>query len=83
MANKKSQISSLSMKLVCINAKGLTIPEKRSQLLKVFSSMKANIVCIQETHFKSDKIPKFTDNRFPLEYHATNPESLSLQLPTT
>lgn len=27
-----------------------------------------------KTHFKSDKIPNIQDKRFPIAYHATNPE---------
>lgn len=64
----------LSLKLLSINAKGLNIPEKRTKFLNEFHKQKANIICIQESHFKTDKIPKLNDKRFPLSFHATNPE---------
>lgn len=61
----------LSLKLL---SKGLNIPEKRTNFLNEFQKQRANIICIQETHFKVDKIPKLKNRRFPLTFHAGNPE---------
>lgn len=62
-------------KLLSLNAKGLNIPEKRSQVLASMRSMRANIVFLQETHFCSKAVPKLTNNFFPYSYHATSPIS--------
>lgn len=74
MPIQNQQKISSTIKLLSINAKGLNIPEKRTKFFNEFHKQKANIICIQETHFKSDKIPKIQDKRFPTAFHATNPE---------
>lgn len=74
MLTHKHQSTPLSIKLFSINAKGLNIPEKTTTFLNGFHKQKANIICIQETHFKADKVPKLQDKTFSLAYHATNPE---------
>lgn len=38
-------------------------------------SQTPNIVCIQETHFLTDKTPKLSDKVFPKAFHATNKQS--------
>lgn len=75
MSNLKQRTCPLSPKLLSMNTKGLNIPEKRSQFLREFHKQKADIICIQETHFKSEKTQKFYDKRFPLAYHATNSDA--------
>ena len=74
MTSNTQQSIPLSIKLLSVNAKGLNIPEKRTKFLNEFHKQKANIICIQETHFKSDKIPKFHDMRYPTAFHASNTE---------
>lgn len=64
-----------TLKLVSINAQGLNIPEKRSQILTLMKKHKADIVLIQETHFQTDLTPKSTNHFFPSVYHATNDQT--------
>lgn len=64
-----------SIKCISLNTKGLNIPEKRSQLLLYIRRLKGDIVLLQETHFRSDNIPKLTDRYYPTVYHATNPQA--------
>ena len=66
-----------TIKLYSLNVKGLNIPEKRSKLLLLLKKSKADIIFLQETHFKSNNCPTFTDKRFPLILHTTNPNSKS------
>lgn len=61
------------VKLVSLNARGLNTPEKRSKLLLNISRSKADIVFVQETHFRSDAIPKLRNPYYPTVYHASNP----------
>lgn len=37
--------------------------------------MRAQVAFIQETHFKSRKIPKLKDDQYPQVLHSTAPES--------
>lgn len=67
--------SKATIKLVLVNAKSLNTPEKHFQFLREFHKLKANIVSIQETHFKLDTIPKFKSQHFPHAYHATTADS--------
>lgn len=62
-------------KLVSLNARGLNVPEKRTQVLLSMHKLKADIIYVQETHFKTDSIPKFSDLRYPTAFHATNKQS--------
>lgn len=62
-------------KIISVNAKGLNIPEKRSQVLHSMYKLKADIVFIQETDFKTDNVPKFLNHHFPTVIHATNKDS--------
>lgn len=65
--------TSLTAKIISLNVKGLNTPEKRSQTLLEMQKHKANIVFLQETHFRSNAIPKLFSRHFPIVYHATNP----------
>lgn len=40
-----------------------------------YINLKADIVFIQETHFKTDNVPKFSNHHFPTVIHATTKES--------
>lgn len=53
-------------------AKGLNIPVKRSQIFASMYSMKADIIFMQEIHFKSKSTPKLEN---PHVYHSTSPTS--------
>lgn len=63
------------LKLISINAKGLNLPEKRSQLLLTMKRNQADIIFIQETHFRTDSIPKLKNMNYPETYHSTTPSS--------
>lgn len=65
-----------TIKLISLNIWGLNIPEKRTQLLSSMHKNKADIF-LQETHFKTNFIPKPTNSRYPTSFHATNPSSKS------
>lgn len=52
MASSSSTDILPSIKLVSLNARGLNIPEKRSQLLQSMHKNKADIIYLQETHLK-------------------------------
>lgn len=68
--NKKIEILSL-------NIRGLNIPERRSQLLLSLQKNKADIIFLQETHFKTSSIPKLSNYRYPTFFHATNKSAKS------
>lgn len=59
--------------IVSWNVNGLNLPEKRMAVLREWHRLNADICFIQETHFKSEQIPKFSD-RFPLVYHLCVPD---------
>lgn len=65
------------LKLSSINIRGLNTTEKRSQLLSSLLKSKAHIALIQETHFRTDTIPKLHDRHFPTVYHASNKDAKS------
>lgn len=67
----------MTLKLCSINILGLNTPEKRSQLLYSLQQSKAHIALIQETHFRTDNIPKLHNNNFPTAYHASNKDAKS------
>lgn len=61
-----------NLKIVSLNARGLNIPERRSKLLLYLHSLKTDIAFIQETHFKTDHIPRWHSRDYPTMLHATN-----------
>lgn len=60
------------LNVVTLNAKGLNVPEKRRMLLNEMRHMKADIVLIQETHFREDKFPILKNRYYPTAYHSTH-----------
>lgn len=54
------------------NVQGLNIPEKQTTLLREIKKGKPHFVMLQETHFKTDHVPKLTDSTFTRAFHATN-----------
>lgn len=54
------------------NTKGLNIPEKRTAILKELRKGRPRFVFLQETHFKTNQVPKLTDSYFTQAFHATN-----------
>lgn len=63
------------VKFYSLNIKGLNVPEKRSKLLLMLKRSKADIILIQETHFKTNNLPTFKDKKFPQIFNATYPDS--------
>lgn len=60
-----------SLKIWSHNIKGVNIPEKRSHLLRTLRQNNVNIAFLQETHFRSDNIPKLHDRKYTQVFHAT------------
>lgn len=54
------------------NVQGLNIPEKRTTLLREIKRGKPHFVLLQETHFRTQQIPRLTDSIYTRAYHATN-----------
>lgn len=48
------------------NVKGLNVPEKWIRLLAELGRLKSQIIFLQETHFRRDKIPSLKNHRFPI-----------------
>lgn len=61
------------LKIVSLNVQGLNTPEKRSKLLLTMHRLKANVIFLQETHFRSNNTPKLSNAQYPTVLHATNP----------
>lgn len=59
-----------------MNTKGLNIPEGRNYCYFLKKSG-SDIIFLQETHFKTDNCPTFTDKNFSHIFHATNSDSKS------
>lgn len=60
-----------SAKLVSLNVRGLNTPERRSQALLSTCKLRADIVLLQEIHFKTDSVPKLSNSYYPSATHAT------------
>lgn len=54
------------------NIKGLKVPEKRTTTLRELKKGRLNFAFLQETHFKTNQIPKRTNSFFTEAYYATN-----------
>lgn len=77
MAPARAAADKFPIKIISLNARGLNIPERLSQLLHVMHRNKADIIFIQETHFRTDAIPKLQNHYYPTAFHATTPTSKS------
>lgn len=75
MTQHNSVQTPLQVKLCSLNIRGLNTPNKRTQLLYTLQKTKVHIVFLQETHFRSDNIPKLHNNFFPQFYHASKVDS--------
>lgn len=58
--------------MISHNIRGLNIPEKRVSLLRELKKGRPQFVFLQETHFRTNHIPKLTNAFFTAAYHATN-----------
>lgn len=65
------------VKIISLNARRLNIPERCSQLLLTMHRDKADVIFLQEIHFRSDSTPKLFNYHFPTVYHATNSNAKS------
>lgn len=54
------------------NTRGLNIPEKHVSLLRELKKGRPHFVFLQETHFRTNQVPKLTKAYFTAAYHATN-----------
>lgn len=63
--------------IISLNAKGLNTPEKRRMLLHDMRRMKADIVLLQETHFRRNTLPVLKNRYYPTVYHSTYSEAKS------
>lgn len=61
----------LSLKVYSLNAKGLNIPEKHISVLAEAHRHRAQVIFLQETHFKLGSAPRLSNSRFLEVYHAT------------
>lgn len=69
-----------AMQVISLNAKGFNIPEERHMMLHDLKRLRMDVEFLQETHFRSDKLP-FLKNRFyPTTYHSTNKGAKSKEL---
>lgn len=65
----------MEVKFLSMNVRGLNTPEKRSYLMQELHGLTAQIVYLQETHFKTDSVPSIYSKRFHIAYHDTNPKA--------
>lgn len=59
-----------TIRVVSIKSRGLNTPEKRRTLLRYMHRFRAQVVFVQETHFKMDKTPQLRDWQFPIAFHS-------------
>lgn len=57
--------------VLSLNVQGFNIPHKRTKALRSFSSKKAHIICLQETHFTEKAQPIFLSPSYPQFYTAS------------
>lgn len=55
----------MAVTLLSVNAKGLNSPFKRAMFWKEAKSSSADILCAQETHFRSSALPRMHHRNFP------------------
>lgn len=77
MAHHSAARNFPQVKLYSLNIYGLNTSGKRSQLLLTLQKTKVDMVFLQETHFRSDNIPKLHSSFSSAAYHASNDESKS------
>lgn len=65
------------LNIISLNAKGLNTPEKRRMLLHDRRRMRADIVLLQETHFRENSLPLLKNRYFPTVYHSQYTEAKS------
>lgn len=73
MSQVSATTDTFPVKIISLNAQGLNVPEKRSQLLHVMQCSKADIIFVQETHFRTVATLKLQNYYYPSVFHATTP----------
>lgn len=63
------------LKVVSYNIKGLNSPHKRAMLRNEIRKMGGQVVFIQETHIKQDKLNLLASTYFPYSYASCSPTS--------
>lgn len=66
-------IWNIAVSIFSCNVKGLGSIRKRWLALKEFKSSKADVIMIQETHFKTNGTFKFASKQFPTAFIASDP----------
>lgn len=65
----------MALKILSHNVKGLNSIQKRWIALKDFKRSNADVVLIQETHFRAGGLMKFASKHFPNSYMASDTTS--------
>lgn len=55
----------IRLHVVSYNAQGLNIPQKRLHILYGFHKRKADVLLLQETHFRADNVSSFKSKYYP------------------
>lgn len=63
----------MALRVLTYNVKGLNSVHKRWLALKEFKSSNADIILVQETHFRSGGFFKFAAKHFPVSFIASDP----------
>lgn len=66
-----------ALNIISLNAKGLNTPEKRRMLLHDMRRARADIVLLQETHFRENSLPLLKNRHYPMVFHSNYTEAKS------
>lgn len=64
----------MTIKFLSLNVNGLNHPAKRHSLWSEIRDSRADVIAIQETHFKNSQQPSFSHKDFPHIFFASAPE---------
>ena len=59
-------------KALTLNVQGLNFPMKRKKVHSFLATSRADVVALQETHFKSGDAYRFQSRYYTTQYHATS-----------
>lgn len=62
----------MNLKLMSLNVKGLNSPYKQRALWSDAINFGSDIICIQESHFTKDNLPKFNHQKFSQIFVSNN-----------
>uniref|UniRef100_L7N3M1 exodeoxyribonuclease III n=1 Tax=Xenopus tropicalis TaxID=8364 RepID=L7N3M1_XENTR len=54
----------MAFKILSLNVQGFNSPIKRTKAFTFFSSLQADVICLQETHFSHTSFPKYFHKKF-------------------